>query len=140
MAAEWKNNLLKLVAGGVLFIGLTAAVKFMAPSEAQFLVATIQSALTGIGVIHITNGDREDIANNVIKMIAGAGLIAIIGFLVYYGLASSSILIADIGAALVAMGIITSTGASKVAEPTTQSVPQVEANTQPIYIQNKSNE
>lgn len=116
--SDWKNNLLKLIAGAFLFIGWTAVVKFIEPTDAAILVVAIQSALTGIGIIHLRTGTKDDILNNIIKLVAAGGLMGLMGFLVYENLANSSMLLADIGAALISLGIIS----SKVSEPKTPIV------------------
>ncbi len=128
---EWKNNLLKLIAGSILFIAWTAIVQMFMPTGAEILVLGIQSALTGIGIIQLRSGNASDIINNIIKMVAGGGLMGIMGYLVYMKLASPDLLVADIGAALVSLGIIASKGTG------TPTQNQNNQNTA-VYIQNKS--
>jgi len=118
--SDWKNNLLKLIAGAFLFGGWAILVKFMDPKDAPILVLAIQSALTSIGIIHIRSGNKSDILNNIVKLVAAGGLMGLMGFLVFQGLANTEMLLADIGAALVSLGII---GASVIPSP--QKAPEI---------------
>lgn len=132
--SDWKNNLLKLIAGAALFCGWAALVKFIDPKDAPVLVLAIQSALTGIGIIHLRAGDKSDIINNIIKLVAAGGLMGLMGFLVFQNLASSEMLLADIGAALVSLGII---GASSVPSLASKPVEVPAPEKQPEQTQNQ---
>ncbi len=114
MKEPWQLAAVKLLFGVCLFgawMYLVISHALAVPKDptnaeaASLLVLTLQSAYSGLGFVHL-KGAPTDFKVDMVKAAAAACILIGIAILVYTGLTQMAVLVADIGVALTALGIV----------------------------------